>query len=153
MIITAACACCIGFVKAREAKKELIFTDNLLDLFKHIRNNIEYFNLPLDEIFNSYSPKHKIFGSFFEQIKVCGWSDVIARKEYNYISAKTFRLIAEYGNELGKSDKDNQLKLSGFYIDELTEIYNELSQRVPQKMRVYISLGFYTGILIIILFI
>lgn len=153
LFIAAVCAVCIGFKKAAEIKKEMAFTDNLLDFIKHIRNNIEFFGIPLEDIYNKYTPPNDAFKRFVDTVRKNGWIDAVDGAENCFLSKNLKKLAKDYGDGLGSTSKTEQLNHNDYYINELTRIKDDFQKAGKDKIKVYICLGFYAGILLVILFI
>ena len=153
IILASICTVGIGLYKAVYLKKEMELMDNLLDLMKYIKSNIEYYNMPLIDIYKSYIPKKASFGDTVDEIANDGWAKTLEKNKYSYLSPQTKKLIADYGNALGCTYKEGQLQHNGYYIGEMTKMLDEAKVYTPQRMKVYISLGVYAGLLMIILFI
>jgi len=147
------CTLGMGLHITGKNKKSLIFTKEMLELMRHAKDKIEYFNAPIDEIFESYTAKKPQFIDSINKIKTDGWESVTEMQNEINLSKEVQSIINEFGNKLGKSNKQDQLSMCNYCINRLENIYKDMQKSLPEKNKVTVALCIYSGLMIIILFI
>ena len=124
----------------------------ILDFMYYIKKQIEFFNTPINTIYDSYCPADDEFSAFILSISANGWNYALKNTESVFVSDKTTDLLEAYGSNLGKSNKDDQIKHCDYYINLLEKEFEQLSKKAPEKKKVSLALGVYGGLMLAILF-
>lgn len=146
------CSVGIGFYTSRLQKTALEQAKNMLDFMYYIKQQIEFFNTPLNDIYSSFSNQNQLFSSLVKDISTNGWNIAVRNQNELYIPKNFLSIINEFGNVLGKTERKDQLEKCDYYIKEFEQKYKELEQKTPQKTKTTLALCFYVGLMIIILF-
>ena len=119
----------------------------------YIKNQIERFNTPLVVIYENYTHNNSCeIADFVNDVSQKGWTIAIANANI-YLSVDTQKLLIEYGEYLGKSNKQEQVIHCNHYIEMIEEKYKELEKAAPDKIKLSLTLSVYSGLMLIILFI
>ena len=124
----------------------------MLDFMYYIKQQIEFFNTPLNDIYSSFNNQNQLFSSLVKDISTNGWNIAVRNQNELYIPKNFLSIINEFGNVLGKTERKDQLEKCDYYIKEFEQKYKELEQKTPQKTKTTLALCFYVGLMIIILF-
>jgi stage III sporulation protein AB len=146
------CSVGIGFYTSHLQKSVLEQTKNMLDFMYYIKQQIEYFNTPLDDIYSSFDNQNQLFSLLVKDISTNGWKIAVRNQNKLYIPKNFLSIIDNFGNTLGKTGRKDQLEKCDYYIKEFEQEYENLKQTTPQKTKTSIALCFYVGLMIIILF-
>ena len=152
LVLVFICSLGIGFYTTCIQKTTLEQTKEMLDFMCYIKEQIEYFNTPLGEIYNSFDNQNHLFSSLVKNISANGWSIALKNKKDLSLSANCLLIIKEFGNTLGKTDRKDQLEKCNYYIKKFEEEYENLKESTPQKTKTSFVLCIYVGLMIIILF-
>ena len=147
------CTFGLGIYLTNSSKKSLKNTKSILDLIKHIKRKIDFFNSPLDEIYESYKADDKDFDEFIKTIRHAGWSETFTNGNRFQLTAEVQQTLLEFGVELGKTNRNEQIILCNYCIEKLEKEYNEMQKNIPEKNKTTMALCLYGGVMIIILFI
>ncbi len=142
----------IGFYSTHIQKNALEQAKEMLDFMYYIKQQIEYFNTPLSEIYNSFDNTNQLFSSLIKDISANGWTIALKNKKEIIIPQKCLSIINDFGNILGKTGKKDQLEKCDYYIKEFEQEYENLKESTPQKIKTSFALCVYVGLMIIILF-
>lgn len=164
LLLAAGIICCstrIGILISKKYKYRLEELDELKNEFKIIENKIRYTYEPLEDIFkqtaeiSNFTIK-ELFNNAARYIKIDGaqraWNNAIEETTLN-IKKEDKQVLKEFGNLLGKTNKEGQLNQINFQI-ELLERQIEKAKKDKEKNEViYQKLGLILGIGISIIFI
>lgn len=142
----------IGFYSTRVQRYALEQTKEMLDFMYYIKQQIEYFNTPLSEIYSSFDNQNQLFSSLIKDISLNGWTVALKNKKEIFVPQKCLSIITDFGNTLGKTGKKDQLEKCDYYIKEFEQEYEFLKESTPQKTKTSFALYVYVGLMIIILF-
>ena len=142
----------LGFHSTRVQKCALEQSKEMLDFMCYIKEQIEYFNTPLSEIYNSFDNQNQIFSTLVKDISLSGWTIALKNKKEIFIPKRCLSIINEFGNTLGKTGKKDQLEKCNYYIKEFEQEYERLKESTPQKAKTSFVICIYVGLMIIILF-
>ena len=126
---------------------------SIIKFMYYIKNQIERFNTPLYVIYKNYAHSNSCeITDFVNDVSRKGWTIAIANANI-YLSVDTQKLLIEYGEYLGKSNKQEQVIHCNHYIEMIEEKYKELEKAAPDKIKLSLTLSVYSGLMLIILFI
>lgn len=142
-----------GLFSSYKTKRSLSSMKSILKFMNYIKNQIDRFNTPLDVIFKKYTDNGDCdIDDFVKEVSQNGWT--FAVKNINiYLPMETQKMLIEYGEYLGKSNKHEQLIHCNHYIEMIEEKYKELEKNAPDKIKLSLTLSVYSGLMLIILFI
>lgn len=160
------CASGTGFRLASEDRDKLARLEGLLSLIGHIKRQIEYFSLPLSDIYGSFSCR---------KLDECGFMQVLradiydGSEEYGTDSAfcraiREFRKelslndgmytsLMEFGSALGHCCSEELTARCSFLEELLSEECTLRREELPKKTRLHTSLGAGLGMMLVILLI
>ena len=143
ILILSACICACYFYEKREKNK----LDSLCiacDFILHIKSQIEYFSLPLEKIFNSYSNK-------------CEITENLSKNQFKNIQTSfekdDFRIICDFFKSLGKGYKNQEISLCSYTLEELGKNLKKEKAEYPNKIKVFRVMTLFIGFCVIILLI
>jgi len=142
----------IGAYFSHREKTSLIHLGRFISFINYIKKQIEYFNTPICDIYQNYDPQDDTFSDFITEVSVAGWSYALEKTKELALPKNTIDLLKEFGTTLGKSGKEDQLSLCDYYSAALSKEYEELSKKVPERKKVSLALGVYTGLMLVLLF-
>ena len=146
------CSVGIGLFTAETQKTALKQAKEMLNFMYYIKQQIEYFNTPLGEIYTSFENQNNFILSLVEDISVNGWKIALKEKKDIFLPSGCVSILYDFGNILGKSDRKDQLEKCDYYIREFEIEYQKLKDTTPKKVKASFALSVYIGLMIIILF-
>lgn len=142
-----------GGYSSYKAKASLCQLRSLIDLMRYIRNQIEYFNTPISDIYSSYHEDNENMRCLINEISCSGWGKALKDCQHIYLSHELTSYLTQFGELLGKSGKDEQLSHCDYYLKILEDEYAKKEKDTPKKAKVSLALGFCAGLMLLILFI
>ena len=152
LILILICFSGIGLYSTKNHNIGLKQTKEMLNFMNYIKQQIEYFNTPLDEIYNSFNSTTPNFNEIVKDISSNGWTITLCNKKEIFIPQKCLSILKEFGNELGKIGKKEQIEKCTYYINAIEQEYEILKETIPQKTKTTFAIWVYIGLMIIILF-
>lgn len=153
LIILAGSVIFFGVFSSYKTKRILFLIKNILNFMYYTKTQIECFNTPLDAIYKKYAEKNECeIRELIENISKNGWASSL-ETNCNHLPDSIQDLLLEYGENLGKTNKQEQLKHSIHYTQMLEEKYKEMVLTTPDKIKLSMALSIYSGLMLIILFI
>lgn len=146
------CSCSTGGFLALKTKRRLSDLKETINFLKHIKTRIVYFNSPLNNIYSEFTTDSPNFSIFLEELEKREMYDVLKHGTSLNLSKNSLEILAEMSKELGKTFKDKQTAMLDNCIILLEKEYDEKKNTSPQTYKLYVSLGIYVGILLVILF-
>ena len=143
----------LGAFSSHKTKTALIQLRCMIDFMNYIKNQIEYFNTPISDIYTSYEKNNNMLDELVLNISVSGWNSALQNTQKLFLSNDTIQKLEQFGSYLGKSNKDEQLTHCNYYIKLLEDEYDKLEKDAPQKTKVSLALGLSCGLMLIILLI
>ena len=143
----------VGIYTSNKVKNQLKQQQEVINFLVYIKNQIEFFNSPINDIYTSFDSKDNRVSSLAKNLCNKGWSlknDDIAALS---VTEKTKTYLVLFGEKLGKSNKTEQLSHCEYYLRIINDEYKLCEKNAPQKSKMSIVLGIYAGIMLIILFI
>lgn len=145
--------CCTsgGFILSLREKDKLNECEAFLRLFMHIKNRIGFFLAPTKSIFEEYED---------ETLEENGFLPILRREragayQSNWDAAldgcrfcgdsETKNIIREFGEAVGKSNRDMQIVSFDYGIKLLGEKAEQIRASLPKKTRLYRAMGFAIG--------
>lgn len=137
---------------ANNLKKKTLCTENMLAFFKHIKNQIEFFNSSLPDIYDSFNSENKPFFIFVKSLKNNSWTSALDTSPKLIYDKKTKEIIKSFGAELGTTDRCGQLAHCNYYINLLEQEYQKLQKDAKNKIKTIYALCLYAALMLLILF-
>lgn len=147
------CPLLLGAFSSHKTKTALTQLRSMLDFMNYIKNQIEYFNTPINDIYSAYENTGNALRDLVFDISVSGWTYALQKKQDLYLPDDIIQKLSQFGSHLGKSTKEDQLTHCNYYIRLLEDQYEKLEKEVPQKTKVSLALGLSCGLMLIILLI
>ena len=147
------CCVSIGIFNSRKAHDSVKQLKEILSFMEYTKNKITYFNSTLDDIYTNYEFQDPTIGSLIQKINLNGWKHSFESTEGICIPTNTISKILQYGQTLGKSNKDEQKTHIEHYIELITKDLKLLEEKAPEKSKLSIALGVFSGLMIVIIFI
>lgn len=138
LILIASVVC--AFYYEKHIKIKISYYSELISFINYIKNQIEYFSYPIDEIFAKYD----ISSDFLSSI-VNGNVDSLR------LSNEEKTQINEFMSSLGKGYKKEQIKLCEYNIAFFNTSLDKIKYEAPNKIKVFRSMSLFIGICTIIL--
>lgn len=155
------CSTKIGILLSKKYVYRLEELDELKNNFEIIENKIKYTYQPLEEIFYEISEISsleikKLFNNIAENINKKGaeeaWKDGIKKTELS-IKTEDKKILQEFGNLLGKTNKEGQVNQIKFVSTLLERQIDKAKEERKKNEIVYKKLGFILGVSIVIIII
>jgi len=143
----------IGFLVSHKTKEGAKNLREIIKFINYIKNQIEFFNASLEEIYSSYKTDNDTFNNFVNDISEHGWNIALSTAYNMCLPQRIIQELKNYSSLLGKSNKDEQLIHNNYYINFFENEYRLLEKSTTEKTKVSISLGIYIGMMLVILFI
>ena len=128
-------------------------TEGFLLLLRHIRSQISCFCTPVRDILSSFENEalersgflcEARSGDFVSALDIC--------KDRIYLDTEEINLLIAFGEELGKSYREEQIENCDYYIGELENLYGKRREEQPKRARLFRSLVLTCGLMVIIVF-
>ena len=150
LLILFVCPTIFGYILAKNERKRTENLHEILNLVYHIKNKIEHFNSPLNEIYDSFDCGD-VIRVFVNDTKNNGWATSLEDAKHLF-DIDVYNILAQFFEGLGKTNQDAQIKHCEFYKNLLEEKYKISSEKTKSQSKLKITLGIYAGILLVILF-
>ncbi len=146
-----------GFIVYIESQKyenkKLDQLDAYITLIDYIKNQVECFLLPIDEIISQCDASlldRCGISAGTENLKTI--EDIVKASEL-YIDQEALSLIGKFAKEYGKAYRSEQVRSCVFYKEELLKIYNKnkKSNDEQRKVRLAISLCISFSVILILI--
>ena len=143
-----------GHLLAKREKEQIESAEGMLFLIRTIRQNVAFFRIHLDEIYQHFTYPSLQGSDFLQILKQRGLKDAyLSEKErFGYDSFTETRFLS-FTETVGKLPIDEQIKSCDLLCDLLEEKLREMKADFPKKKKLYNVLGISLGIVLIILFI
>ena len=123
-----------------------------LALLDCIITQIELYNLPLDEIYRRCYKCDDC--DRFTELLINGSEFCGALNEIElYINDEERRLLYDFGAALGKSGREEQLKLCRYTIERLKAAYDKCIAELPKQTKLAETLGLLSALMAAVLFV
>lgn len=142
----------LGYYFSYKTKEEVKQTKEILVFLKYIKTQVELFNMPLIDIYNSFHTHNSNVTSFINSIKFASWEETLENANNLYLSDKSTVLLKEFYLSAESTDRNEVLKKFEYYISLFENEYKEIEAEAPQKAKLYITLSLYAGLLLLIFF-
>lgn len=119
------------------ARRRLDQLDAWIDLLLLIRSRIDCYLMPQDEIVASLDR---------DLIRRCGGNtpcrslQTLCRQAQTSLPAEGGRLLAAFGQQIGRGYREEQVRECDYYIDALREVRKKEAEAAPAKVRVRCAL-------------
>ncbi len=129
-------------------------TEGFLLLIRHVKAQISCFCTPLAEIFAEFENSSLEAIGFTSALREGGFSYALEKcKDKIYLDTERINMLANFGEELGKSYREEQIECCDYYIGELENAYTKTRDEQPRRAKLYRSLLLTGGLMVIIVFI
>ncbi len=142
----------VGFYSSRKLKTALQQAKEMLDFINYIKQQIEFFNTPLNEIYSAFENQSCLLSPLVKDISHEGWNMALKNTKKLFIPEPFLSIVKDFGENLGKTNKKDQLEKCEHYIQDFEKEYEKLKITTPEKIRTSLALSVYGGLMIIILF-
>ena len=145
--------CCTagGFVLAGREKEKLSECEAFLRLFLYVRNQIQYFLSPTRQIFEEFRDTVLEENGFLPLLRAerqgvyqSNWTAALDGCRFTGDN-ETKNIIREFGEAIGKSNRDMQIASFDYDIKLLTEKTERIRSSLEKNMRLYRAMGFALG--------
>ncbi|MBE7043740.1 MAG: hypothetical protein E7399_09685 [Ruminococcaceae bacterium] len=123
----------------RRAKRRIQQTEELCNLILYIKNNIEAFMTPVQDIIASFSSRDEEISYFLGQAMQNGLFDSAANATLG-ISKEGMVLFNEFACRVGKNYKDEEIRMCEYYYNELSSLLKREKEETGQRMKMYKTL-------------
>lgn len=152
MLVLALSMVGLGFGNAREIKRELAITEELLALVKHLHVQIKAYAKPLEDIYRGVdSPYLKSIGAI-SALRESGMANM-AELLCVSVEQDTCRVIRELASGLGKTPSFDQIKLCAAAESELEAKTDKLRKSAGERVKLSLSLGLASALASVLLLI
>lgn len=140
----------IGQITAGIYKSAIRQIESFILFIKYIKSQIEYYNTPYPEIYNKFTNDTLEKCGFINRIRAGDWRSAISGTSFNF-DDNTKELLLNFGNEIGKSHKDDQINNCKYIIEQLEIHYITYKSELPKKIKLCTSLSMMAGLSIVII--
>ena len=125
-----------GFLYGLSIKTEIRRWEAFLRLARLIRSRIDCFRQPLSAIYADFSDEELEACSFTEELRKGSFSLALAKTKDNLgLRSSLLDLLSEFGQELGKSHAEDQIRHCDHCIRQMEEALASLRAECPEKLR------------------
>ena len=134
----------LGRLKANGLKQKRDFFSYLEDFFIYLKREISFSSASVYEAVRAYScPLEDLtlmLKSFLDG-ELCVPS---------YLSSNERDFICKFFKKIGRSDKNNELELISFYIEEIGKMKMAENFKHSKFSRIYVKIGFFVGMIVFV---
>ena len=128
--------------------------EGFLMLLRHIRSQISCFCTPLGDIFGAYENAALEEIGFLSAMRERGFSAAIDEcREKILLSCDEIGFLYSFGEEIGKSYREEEIECCDYYISVLEDSYARSRADQPRRARLFRSVLLTGGLMLIIVFI
>ena len=154
ILLIAAVTAGYGGLCAYSLKKEALVLNGFLLLARRIRTRIECFRQPLSEIYRDFSHPALDGAGFTEELRESGFTAALCKTKNSLgLREELFALVGEFGNELGKSYSEEQVRHCERYILRMEEALVGLEEELPRRRKTVRALSAAAAVMAVILLI
>ena len=129
-------------------------TEGFLLLLRHIKAQISCFCTPLCDIYRDFENDSLSSVGFLSALREGGFSYALeVCRGKIYLEHDVINMLLGFGEELGKSYREEQLEFCDYYISQLECSYDKNRKEQPQRSRLYRSILMTGGLMVIIVLI
>ena len=137
MLLASAAGLGVTSIRAeRRRRREL---DALLSLVRHIRENIEHFSRPLDEIYARFDDPLLAASGFLTRLRQAGMGTAVRESELG-IGEEERAVLISFAASLGRGYREEQIALCRYTEEKLTGIAENLARSAPDRERLWRTL-------------
>ena len=134
----------------RRASVSLERVDAWMSLLTHIKNEIECFSMPVGEILRKTD---------MSILEGCGYggakppkdmSELILRSDFSDEECK--KIVSNFTSEFGRCYRDEQVRRCEYYISRLDGVRTKISEQLPSKRKLNLTLCIAGSLAIAIIF-
>ena len=160
LVFFAAFSC--GLFAGKCEQKRIDEAEAFLSLFESIKNQVSYFLTPTKLIYRGFENKvlsdigflEKLRSHENDEIYFDAWGEAFRACEGSlHLSAEEKKIILGFGECIGKSDGNMQIKSFDYYIGLLSSELEKARTLVAKNKKVYRTIGFAIGAMAAILLI
>lgn len=149
LILTLYLCCQASTLERRRVKQ----TEGFLLLLRHIKAQISCFCTPVRDIFFSFENEALERAGFLCEAEKGDFASALSScRDKIYLEGEEINLLLAFGEELGKSYREEQLESCDYYIGELEALYAKRREEQPKRLRLFRSLVLSGGLMVIIVF-
>ena len=134
LVIASSLAISASFVS--DKRKKIRHTEAILELISHVRSNIDYFLTPVDGIFEGFKN---------DALESCGFCDVLRKSGIEKavdehtasLSQATEDTLAYFSRTLGRSYKEEQIKLCDYCAEKISEELEREREELKRNLGTY----------------
>ena|GEM_PF-4687588 len=142
----------IGQIIAASYKTSVKQIDAFIHFVKHIKSQIEHYNTSYPDIFNKYSNKILEQTGFITKLRNENWNTALVNSVFAFDN-NIKDILYNFGNDLGKTMKEEAIVNCSYTVDQLLLHYNTLKSDLPKKNKLCISLSLMVGLSTVIILI
>jgi len=132
-------------------------------MLKLMQTEIEYVNMPTYELLKNAYKRQELSDLFFLEdclmkldagtpFDLC-WQETVCRNKPPELEGDDIELILSFGNSLGTTDRDGQLKLCGMYEEMTVQKIGQAKEKIKTHASLYSKLGIICGLAVVIILI
>jgi hypothetical protein len=138
LILIASIVC--AFYYEKRIKEKISRYNELISFINYIKNQIEYFSYPINEIFAKYQDTSLFINSIINN-----------NLDTKYLTNEEKAQIIDFITSLGKGYKKEQIALCEYNIGFFNVSLDKTKYEAPKKIKVFRSMSLFVGICSIIL--
>lgn len=146
------CSIYIGQTAASTYKKAVKQIEAFIQFLKYIKSQIEYYNTPYPDIFEKYTNNILEQNNFIYKLRSSDWKTALDETTFSFDN-NVKELLYNFGNEIGRSMKEEQTSNCSYTIEQLEIHYNNFKSDLPKKIKLCTSLSVMAGLSIVIILI
>lgn len=132
-------------------------------MLRLMQTEIEYVNMPTYELLKNASQRQELSDMHFvaDCLKLLddgapfylSWEKAVNQQKFSELEGDDIRLILSFGNSLGTTDRDGQLKLCGMYEEMMEQKIYQARAKMKTHASLYSKLGIICGAAVVIILI
>ena len=142
----------IGQIISGTYKNSVKQLEAFIHYIKYIKSQVEYYSTSYPDIFNKYTNVTLEQCGFISRLRDSDWNTAIEGTAFSFDN-NIKEILCNFGIELGKKMKDDEINNCDYTIEQLRIHYNTLKSELPKKNKLCTSLSLMAGLSTVIILI
>lgn len=142
----------VAYYIKKRGEEKLQFNEALCDFIEYIKNQIEFFCTPTDEIVANYDSPILEKYEFLTLIDENDWEKAIYESKASaLLDKRTVSLLDAFSKKLGTTTASEQIANCEYTLSELKKALETQKDEVPKKSKAFSAISVVSGFMAVIL--
>lgn len=136
----------------KKGEEKLLVNEAICDLIEYIKNHIEFFCTPVDEILSNYeNPVLEKYG-FLSFLEDNDWENALHESRAgSFLDKRTAALLDSFSKRLGTGTAEEEVAGCEYTLKELRAVLDVQKSEVPKKSKAFSAISVVSGFMAVIL--